>query len=257
MGWLLVGETANPVAGLFETSAEAPEISALEILIVLALGLALFGGIWAVRRVAPLVPMLRVQRERLARFGPVIELFVWVTYLAASIAWLLGSYPIVRFVALGVIALAVILASWFAIRDYLAGVILRAERAYRVGDDLVVGEVTGRVKNLGFRTLEVELKGGHSVFLPYSKISQTAMTRGDGESRHRFTLEVAPGVDVTAARRAILRGVLLSHWSSPRHDPQIRALGGRRFEVRVRCLAEERAVDLEQAVRRSVAELGQ
>lgn len=229
-----------------------PAISTLEVLLVIAGGVLLFLFVRLVRWAFPLLRIAHGGLATWARIGPLAEALLWLVYLVSVIAWTLQEHHLVRLVALGVLALGVVVAIWFVIRDYLSGVILRTEGAVSVGDVVRVGEIEGQITRFRARAVELELSHGDRVILPYRALRDAPIVRRRTHRaavRHTFSLGLPAGLGFDAARSAIRRAALLSHWVSPSHDPKITARDRATLEVTVHALTDVRAAEVEQVVR--------
>lgn len=237
---------ADPLLGA------GPAISTLEILLIIAGGVLLFLFVRLVRWAFPLLRIARGGLASWARVGPLAEALLWLVYLVSVIAWTLQEHHLVRLGALGALALGVVIAIWFVIRDYLSGVILRTEGALSVGDVVRIGEIEGQITRFRARAVELELSHGDRVILPYRALRDAPIVRRRTHRaavRHTFTLALPSEVGFDAARSAIRRAALLSHWVSPSHDPKITARDRGTLEVTIHALTDVRAAEVEQVVR--------
>lgn len=241
-----------------EPSGDGWTISTVPVLIALAGALLLFGTIRALRGFLPRLALPRVWRERFARWGPIVELFVWSIYVAVSVAWLLDGSRIARIVLLAAGGVLVVVAAFFAIRDYLAGVIVRMERFARVGDEIQVGDTTGTVASLGTRFAVIRAANGDEVLMPYSQLGRGSMVRtqrGGAAPRHTFTVRLPEGINSADAQETAHNAALLNHWAAPKHDPIVRPRDHKTLEITVQPIVAIRADDLEIAVRQALDEL--
>src|SRR5690606_31511627 len=98
--------------------------------------------------------------------------------------------------------------SWFAIRDFINGMFIKAGELCEVGDRLTADEHTGVVKRLGARVLTLETDGGDEVVIPYGQLTRRSIVRSlrvEGAYRHGFALEIPAGLDPVAAIAQIKR----------------------------------------------------
>lgn len=168
----------------------------------------------------------------LARSLPVLEATAGLLY----VVWSLGSvlerglyYNVALFM---VLAIAALLLTWFAARDWVAGIILKVEDTYEAGQRLRCGDVEGIIRAVGHLSLAVELVNGERVKVPYSRLSgQTRALRKGDAPRGRFHFQVAvtghpvTGHPVAATETRRLREAIVnSPWSALDREPQIRVL---------------------------------
>ncbi len=198
-------------------------------------------------------------RERLDHMLPALETVgvigfvlwcVWLVFPADSHALWWAS---------GAVALGLVGAGWFAVRDLVSGIILRSENAYKAGQWVQTAEASGFIASLGYRTMELETDAGLRVRLPYSDMGKGALTTADRSQSaraHTFVLELQATESVAVLTSRIRSAALTAFWSSPRREPYVHYLeikdNVHRFEVTTFCLDEAYATDLEGSVRRQL-----
>lgn len=250
---VILGEIGAPAAASVDSGWS---ISAVKVLLVLAGALCVFAAIRATRGLAATIAVSRVWRARFERFGPITELFTWSIFAAIAIAWLLEGHQLATIILLAGALLVVIIAGFFSIRDYFAGVIVRVERFARVGDEISVDGVVGRVVSLGSRTLELETDEGDVVLLPYSGLGRHNIIRRQRAGiapRHTFTVKLPQGMDASHAEQLAYDAIILNHWAAPRHDPTVRVIDPQTLRLTVQPVVAARSDELEGAVRAVLA----
>jgi small-conductance mechanosensitive channel len=204
-------------------------MNALELLraaaIVLGAGALAAAAIWLLRRAAALLPADRSRRRSLRRALPLAE----VAIVLAALAWIAvlaaGAQPgLATGALLGVIAVA-LAAAWFAIRDLVAGAVLRAENLFETGEWVRSGALEGRVERVGTRSLDIEAEDGSRVRIPWSVLAAAPLARAvraDAVHSHRFTVQLDGDVPPLAAAERIRRAALESHYASATREPHVR-----------------------------------
>jgi Mechanosensitive ion channel, beta-domain len=158
------------------------------------------------------------------RYFPVIEMLVWISFIYWALEQTLVEplYFTVFFITISVIGL--IWIGWYAARDYIAGIILRAQDIYEEGQQLVIGDIAGIIMKLGY--LNVELQKGDGVVLkvPYSKITGNVHYNRN-ENRllvtHKFILKISSQAVLQGAAENIKKSILNSPWHASHIIPQI------------------------------------
>ena len=235
-----------------------PTISAFELLLVFAGALALLSALRVLRTLVARWPMPSDRRERWQRAEPVVEAVTWLLYLVSATAWLLHEAPLLRLGVLGCLALALTVALWFWVRDYLGGLVLRAEGSVSVGDHVRVGTLDGVVRAMGARGLELDLPRGERAVLGYRVLREATVVRPHGEALAQSATFVVPlpeAVPMPALFEAVDRTLTLHGWVPPAEVPRLaRVAGG--LEVSVGVLVRGRDDEVVAAVRRALARLG-
>ena len=238
-------------------STNGYDLSSLELAIVIAGSVALYLLVRVSRWLFRLAPISSERRQRWRRVGALLEAVGWLVYLTSATSWVLRGYAFEKFAILFGAAAVVVAALWFFIRDYLTGIVLRAEARVQEGDTIHVGEVEGRVLGLRARTIEVEVGGGDRVLLPYRALRDAPLTvrrAARATTPHTFTITLAPGLTPRGASAKARRAALLSPWSAPARDVRVRAVGEGAIEVTLHALDAERAIEVESAVRAALTE---
>lgn len=229
--------------------------SGWDLLVVSLLALALYGVLHAVRFGLELAPLSMERRESLRRAFPVVGALAAVLFLLFASGFLFDRYPEHFPIAVMVILGVSLTASWFAIRDLVSGIYLKASRVCRAGDYVRVGEVQGRVQRMGLRVLVVETARGEEAILPYSRMTRDAVLRTPASNRgtlHVFELTLPGDLPVSEAKRRIRESALRCHWSVIAREPQITVIDANRFEITVFGFDSDRVRDIEDEVRRAV-----
>jgi hypothetical protein len=222
--------------------------------LVLLLGLAVWGALWLGRFALDVAPISSRRRERLRRAMPVVTGAVVVLALFLATGLLFARYPAHLPYAVAVIAGVLALASWFAIRDVVSGVFVKAGRVCRVGDYVRVGDVSGRVERMGHRVLVVETAGGEEAIVPYSRLTRESVLRTPVAERgtlHVFELALQDAPPVAEAKRKIRESALSCHWAAVAREPEIAVIDENRFEVTVFAIDSDRVREVEAHVRAS------
>jgi len=142
----------------------------------------------------------------LARYLALVLVLVWTAYMVAGreIAPLLG--------ALGVAGLAVSLAAQDTFSNFIAGVVLLADRPFRIGDWIRVGDKLGRVEGITLRTTRIRTPDNELIALPNAKVAGDEIQNlsAGGPLRIHVPVGVAYRYDPDEVR-PVLEAVLKGH----------------------------------------------
>lgn len=215
----------------------------------------LIGLLQAIAFLFRVLPAPTRVRDGLQRIAPVLGLTVLVAYIAAGVAVLLAREPEFAAVLVTLIGLLAVLA-WAPLYDLISGVAFRFGRLCRVGDHVSVGDVEGRVLDVGMRALVVQTPEGDEAVMPYGKISRETLRRTQSVSGayvHAFAIESPEGVDFVSLKRQVVRSAMGCHWASVVHEPKVERRERGAIEVSVYALDADHAPVVEAAVRRALA----
>ncbi|MEL6277447.1 MAG: mechanosensitive ion channel family protein [Pseudomonadota bacterium] len=145
---------------------------------------------WVLVRLVDPLKALAGNLERI--FTP--ELVNWITKALRIAFWLIGGATILEIwgiqvlpiiAGFGLIGVAVALGAQDLFKNLISGILILAEKRYRVGDWVLIdGVVEGTVKAIGFRSTKVLRFDNAPVYVPNSKFADGAVTNY-GERNHR------------------------------------------------------------------------
>ena len=222
------------LAAIDPLSTSASMVAALLPVIYVG-GLAVLGLVvsYVLRRLAAL-PSFR----RLHPWIPLLHLATWL-----PIVWLLqsrllpaldGPRAVTRLFALAVLALAAV--PW--LRNLLLGVVFALEARYRLGDDLRVGAIEGRLVAVGLRAVTLRAQDGTEAVIPYERLGREPVVRLNVQGHDApcdLELDVPAGIAPARAAELARQAAALSGFASPRRAPEVFLLpkGGSALELRL------------------------
>jgi small-conductance mechanosensitive channel len=128
---------------------------------------------------------------------PIKKFFAIVIYIVAIFVllgiWRLRGTLTGLLAGAGIVGIVIGLAIRDIISDLLAGIILFFDRPFRVGDALVIGDVGGKVLDIGIRSVKLKTWDGVFATIPNRKVCSEVLKNYTKYNQRR--LEVAVGVD--------------------------------------------------------------
>lgn len=222
---------------------------------VFAWGVGLGFVHWALIWVLDILPLGDDRRASLARLRPLVGVAFALIFGLFSAHALFSRYPAMLPIALLLVLVAFFVGSRNLVRDFFAGVALRAERSFQIGDHIRIGETRGRVTDLGPRAIALATPEGDSALVPYSQAATLPILRTrsvDRSASRTFKLKSPGAVPFATACRQIERAALLHHWGSVARPPEVSPAADGGLEVTIFALAQEHTDDVEKAVRKAV-----
>lgn len=194
-GARFVAEVRGSVTAAFSRLLE----SAIRIVprgLAAALVLLLFWGIAAaVRRVLHLAFERVIDDptfENLVR--QVAYYAVWALGLVLAVS-ALGFEPETVVTGLGLTSLALGFALKDVLSNFVAGVLLLAQRPFRIGDQIVVGDVEGSVERIRLRATSIRTYDGRLVLVPNAELFGSRVTNNTESPRRRAAVPFFVGYD--------------------------------------------------------------
>jgi hypothetical protein len=157
------------------------------------------------------------------RWIPIVHVLVWALVVAMWLRRLVpddGLHGLAGAIAVGLVAIAGL--PW--LRDLFHAVVFGLEHRYRLGDDLRVGEVEGRLSAVGPRAVVLRALDGTEITIPHAVLARQHVVRLNLEVRDAPCELVLHAPLVDDPRLAVERARIaaaLSPYASPRCAPQV------------------------------------
>ncbi len=210
---------------------------------------------WTLFWFVEILPFSDDRRTSLGRLRPLVGVGLALVFALFAAHALFARYPEILPIALLLVLVAFFVGSRALVRDFFAGVALRAERSFQLGDHVRIGDTSGRVTELGPRAIVIATHEGDSALVPYSQAAEQPIVRTrafDQSASRTFTLKAMGAASFSELARQVTRAALLHHWGSIAKPPEITSLSDGSIEVTVFVLAQDHANDVERAVRKAV-----
>ena len=234
---------------------EGLQLSGFGLLTMFLSALALLAVLASLRYLWSVLPVAKSTREKLQRAQPIFELGIGVLYLLLF-PFVFSEQPEYASFLLGLLVLAVVGVSWFALRDFVHGLVLKTGDVIRENDQVEFDRNRGRVRQMGYRVLTIETPSGKELVVPYSQISKQTLTRTRQHAslhRHRFRIEMPVEATWTEVANTVRARAMEHHWSSFSREPEIQEAQDGRMEVGVFTLDPQHGDEIESVVRRAIA----
>ena len=227
----------------------------LDLIWVFAWGAGLGFLYWTLLWLVEILPLSDDRRTSVGRVRPLVGVSLAFLFSLFAVHALFSRYPEILPIALLLVLVAFFVGSRALVRDFFAGVALRAERSFQLGDHIRIGDTRGRVTELGPRAILITTPEGDSALVPYSQAAEQPIVRTrafDQSASRTFTLTETDAASFSEVSRQVQKAALLHHWGSIAKPPEITSRSDGSIEVTVFALAQDHANDVERAVRKAV-----
>lgn len=160
----------------------------------------------------------------LIRTFPLIELIVWLAFGLFVLSRLFSDmeyYPVlVSAVAIGL----VLIVSWYFLRDFISGIILKTEIPFTENQQIGVLDKMGILRKVGYRSIEVETGKGELVKIPYSHLASDSIrlfSKNESVQAYELKLTVENTIALSEAKSRIAQAMLLLPWVVTHRDPLV------------------------------------
>lgn len=136
-------------------------------------------------------------------FINIVRALIWALALLSVMQPVFGVDPAGFVAALGVVSLAISLGMQDTISNLIGGISLMVSKSVQPGDRITVGQVTGEVTDVTWRSTTVRVRGGAQEVIPNSVLSNTSVLHVTGWTVGYCGVPIAvvPGADLDAVAR--------------------------------------------------------
>ncbi len=161
------------------------------------------------------------------KYFPFAELSIWLVFIAWSLHFFAKkniAVGIGLFIVLLVIALW---ASFYYLKDYLAGIVFRTGNDISVNEYIEVNGTAGKITAMKNRLLTLENEQGTVVQFPYSKLVGAEIKKEEHAetiSGHTFQLNIPKNKPLIETIGELKNAAINLPWASLKKNPQIKPL---------------------------------
>ncbi|GEM_PF-4406769 len=201
-----------------------PDVSEFNLFVFTGLGVLLFLGMRRLKNFLGTSLSKFSRFEELSRLIPAFEGLTWLLFVLLAISLIFKDKLFYSVGILMVLVVTVGWLSWFFVRDFVAGMMLRSSQTFELGDRLRVQDFEGVLQRIGHFSMTLEGDDGQSTVIPFSTVSDTMLTRiGAGTllKSRTFQVKITPEKSSNAIQQ-IRQLALIAPWTSIMHEPKIK-----------------------------------
>ncbi|NJN27324.1 MAG: hypothetical protein HC819_15790 [Cyclobacteriaceae bacterium] len=196
----------------------------MKILILIILGTLLAAATYGFRKGKNQLKKKNKTFGYIIEWLPIIELVVWACFFFWASGYLAAGTMVEFAVQFLLITLIFVLASWYLLRDYLAGIQIKSRFRLSAGQYFKSAQGSGQLRKVGVLLLEIKTDSGCYLKVPYAQIDQKSIIVAFEEKlggEVSFKMILPNKYDERETRQKITRLILNSPWSAYKTLPDI------------------------------------
>ena len=220
---------------------------------ILAVAIALFILLRFVSSYFSVLSGKRKIRTAFLRVFPIVEMLSWLIYAFWAFGQLFKETPAYPVLTGSLILVVVVLFGWYFLRDFVSGIILKAENAFETGQQIHTANVSGTIKKLGYRSMEIVTGKGENVKVPFSLlIGQNIVKPADTGNwvGQVIRLNVSSGYRLEKIQNMLKTRILEMPWIISGEDIKIEVTrdesGNYTIEIHLHAINPEMAIKTEE-----------
>lgn len=163
----------------------------------------------------------------LKRNLPIFEFILWLLFSIWSFKSLLAENQYFAIVVFVVMLSIAIFSVRIFLKDYIAGIMLKADASVMLGDTITSSGYTGIITKFNYRTLELELSNKSNVKIPFTQILNNSLIRekkSQSISAYVFKISSSKNQGIENLIKEIKQSIILLPWSLVNQEPVIKAI---------------------------------
>jgi MscS family membrane protein len=135
--------------------------------------------------------------QLLPLFRKALRLIIWILGIVVGLNN--AGYNVGAIIAgLGIGGLAFALAAQDTVKNFISGIMIFADKPFKVGERIQIGDIDGFVQEIGIRSTRVKTLAGRLVTVPNSIFAGDAIENVDKEPTRKVVLNLGLTYDTTA-----------------------------------------------------------
>lgn len=135
--------------------------------------------------------------QLLPLFRKGLRIIIWVLGIVVGLNN--AGYNVGAIIAgLGIGGLAFALAAQDTVKNFISGIMLFADKPFKVGERIQIGDIDGFVEEIGIRSTRVKTLAGRLITIPNSMFADDAIENIDKEPTRKIVLNLGLTYDTTA-----------------------------------------------------------
>lgn len=187
----------------------------MNILVFILAGLVIAVAFRLLRRISQASVVRESLRKGSKKGLPALELATWIAYAFWGVHVFFGDALFLDTILVVMVVFLLAALGWYVFRDFLAGVLIRAEKSLEPGQALRTSSVSGRISKLRGLAIELVNDDGETLRIPYSRLNQDLITLPpDQEDKlpHHLQLGLLPGRTPGEMQKRLMEALLAMPW---------------------------------------------
>lgn len=190
---------------------------------------------------------------------PVVELVSWLGFLIWCLRLIYAAEAYPTLIVLGVLIVLLLAPTWFLVRDFLHGLILKMQRKIEIDSKIQIGELKGTIVKTDYFTFDIKTADGNIKTIPYNKIRAEIISKNEANNnleRQTLSFQIQSKQDINQILAELKTTLINAPWVAASQEPTIKLINSEAdnhfFEVVVFMLKKEHAGRIQEYVKQNI-----
>jgi small-conductance mechanosensitive channel len=197
------------------------------IILFLLLAAGIFIVLYLLRIFIPLMFQRKMNINRFRKFFTILEGTSWVLLLLSAAFFFLKHNIVFSAILFLLLFLILYWYSRFVLRDYIAGLVFKAENRFSLDEIIEVEGQKGKIKKFHYRNIEIENENGKMILLPNSMLlGIISSPQNISETVLNFSFEINIPSEETfdIIAKQLIRFIFSLPWAVLKNEPKIQLI---------------------------------
>jgi hypothetical protein len=160
---------------------------------------------------------------------PVLELASWLGFAIWCMRFIYEAKAYTTLIIFGILFLLLFVPTWFLIRDFLYGMLLKIQRKIEIDDRIEIADLNGVVVNADYFTFDIKTKNGNINTIPYNKIRSEVIVKNGANihlEKQLISFIIPSKQDINKITPELKATLINAPWVASSQEPIINAIDG-------------------------------
>jgi len=120
------------------------------------------------------------------------EIIGGILVIGMFAGYLYQRSTVTAFILIAILLLVILFIGIFFIKDYVAGLIVKASANYSINDIIITNNIEGKILKFGQRSLIISTNDGNKTYIPYSDVvGKTKSIKSASEIKNNYTFSIS------------------------------------------------------------------
>jgi len=164
------------------------------------------------------------EEKRLRKLMYYTEIIGGILVTGMFAGYLYQRSTVTAFILIAILLLVIFFIGIFFIKDYVAGLIVKASANYTIDDVIISNNIEGKIVKFGQRSLIISTNDGNIVYLPYSDLVgkiKSIKSASEVKNNYSFSISVKNVKDIDVKINEIKNYLISLPWVNTSVDSEI------------------------------------
>lgn len=193
-----------------------------------AIGILLFFRVLSYLR--KILPVSKKMKHYSGYILPAIELVSWVGFLIWCLHLIYEAEEYPTLIVFGVLIVLLIAPTWFLVRDFFHGLLLKIQRKIEIDSKIEIGEISGKILKTDYFTFDIITDNGNIKTIPYGKIRSEIISKNAANNnleKQTISFQIHSKQDINQILAGLKNTLINAPWVAALQEPSLNVISSK------------------------------